>query len=480
MFGLGQHSRSGLAFRKFNTSILNYPRRSASRRRESLVGAFIESRSGNVAMIFGLTIAIIFAAVGGAIDYGRWLTARTQTQNAVDAAVLAAGRVLQSSGGDTEAALEAARTYYEEMKPDATNDENVNFELTDNGAAIEASTVGAVQTPFLSAVGIKSMPVRTSAKAVLAVGGNAETNLEVSMMLDITGSMSGSKIRDLKLAAKDLINIVVWENQGEYTSRVAIAPFAPRINVGDYVSKLTGLPSSKRVLFFTMKPIECVTERTGQHAFTDDAPGSGKYIGAYRGNTGNAAINDSNNFSSNGNCSSPSSSEMILPLTNDKQRLVSRIDALSASGATAGQLGTAFAWYLISPKWANIWPNESRPAPYSDLTTLNSNGEPKLRKIAILMTDGVYNTRGGTQYSENSSTAREISNNSVTICNNMKAAGITVYTVGFDLGFNQLAINTLSQCASSDEHFYNTDTGDQLRQAFRDIALKISRLRLAM
>jgi hypothetical protein len=327
---------------------------------------------------------------------------------------------------------------------------------------------------------VESLPVHTSAKAVVAIGGNAETSLEISMMLDITGSMSGSKIDDLKLAAKDLINIVVWDNQGEHTSRVALAPFAPRVNVGSYISALTGLPSSKHIDERTRYPIACVTERTGAYAFTDDAPGSDRYLSAYRGNTGSTAIDDEDNYSRTGNCSSPSSSESILPLTNDKTALNQRIDDLTASGSTAGQIGTAFAWYLISPNWTDIWPAESRPGPYSDLTTLGDSGDPKLRKLAILMSDGIYNTVGGRQYGDTSSTATTISNNSIQICDNMKAAGIIVYAVGFDLGESELAITTLSKCASSEEHFYNTTTGDELRQAFRDIALKISRLRLAM
>ena len=61
----------------------------------------------------------------------------------------------------------------------------------------------------------------------------------------------------------------------------------------------------------------------------------------------------------------------------------------------------------------------------------------------------------------------------------MKAAGVIVYTVGFDLGNMQLPINTLKSCATSPSHFYETSTGEQLRQAFRDIALKISTLRIA-
>jgi hypothetical protein len=61
----------------------------------------------------------------------------------------------------------------------------------------------------------------------------------------------------------------------------------------------------------------------------------------------------------------------------------------------------------------------------------------------------------------------------------MKNTGIIVYSVGFALGGNQLATNTLKNCATSTAHFYDTTTGDQLRQAFRDIALKISTLRIA-
>lgn len=52
----------------------------------------------------------------------------------------------------------------------------------------------------------------------------------------------------------------------------------------------------------------------------------------------------------------------------------------------------------------------------------------------------------------------------------MKAAGIAVYTVGFALGGSQTAIDTLRNCATSSGYFYNSTTGDELRQAFRDIA----------
>ena len=65
------------------------------------------------------------------------------------------------------------------------------------------------------------------------------------------------------------------------------------------------------------------------------------------------------------------------------------------------------------------------------------------------------------------------------LCTNMKAKGITVYTVGFQLGGNQTAIDTLNQCATDPTKFYNAADGEQLKQAFRDIALHLSSLYLS-
>jgi hypothetical protein len=102
------------------------------------------------------------------------------------------------------------------------------------------------------------------------------------------------------------------------------------------------------------------------------------------------------------------------------------------------------------------------------------------------MTDGEYNSEhdsSGITVGENgagsSVNGTSSSNQAKSLCTDMKNNGIEVYTVGFDLGGNATAIDTLSNCATDSAHFYNTSTGDDLRQAFRDIALKISSLYLA-
>lgn len=71
MFGVGQYWGSGPEFRSLLSTAFTKFRSVAGGRGRGLVAEFARSESGNVAIIFGLTIAIIFGAVGGAIDYGR-------------------------------------------------------------------------------------------------------------------------------------------------------------------------------------------------------------------------------------------------------------------------------------------------------------------------------------------------------------------------------------------------------------------------
>lgn len=417
---------------------------------------------GSTAMIFALTVAIVVSMVGGAVDYGRAVKVRDQIQNAVDAAILAGARSWQLDG-DLVVAQQRALDFYNRNKPldVPSNVTGFTSDVVRNALTLEAEAL--VPTPFLSLIRNQGFTVQARAEALLAVGGNSETNLEISMMLDITGSMAGQKIIDLREAAKDLIDIVVWSDQSEYTSKVAIAPFAPRVNVGSFVANFTGLPATRTISGQTRKLIQCVTERIGTHEFTDQAPGAGAYLRPYNGITNSSNSSYNSNWSSSGNCTDPS--EQILPLTSDRTALKNRIDTFTAGGSTAGAIGTAWAWYLLSPKWAHFWPSASQPVAYGTANT---------QKIAVLMTDGEYNYWGGA-----SSNVSTTNNKALTLCTGMKNAGITVYTVGFDLGGSTAAINMLRSCASDPSKFYNADDGSALRAAFRDIALQIATLRLS-
>ncbi len=447
----------------------------------ALLHRFTTDRSGTVAVLWALSLIPLTALVGFAVDFGGAYSVKAKTQSALDAAALAAARVAQVETADRlNKASTAASTYFNQTKP--TNVMTSAFTFSAN-AELTQFTVTAtawVKTPFLSTLRatfgggpIAGAPtgcrefgcvkIAATATAEIALGGTQPSNVEIALMLDVTGSMAGDKLLDLKSAAKDLVDIVILDNPGQFTARIALAPFADAVRPGPlYLVKVRGLRAATNRFrdnhgrWQTYKLTECVSERGGQGAYTDAAPVGNDRLGPV--------------YTKSGLCTPDVS---IVPLTSNKLLLKTTIDKLSASGWTAGHLGTAWAWYLISPDWGSIWPGESTPAAYRDKS---------VRKIAILMTDGEYNQ----QYDASGVATRENGQGAMNglsdaqarlVCDNIKATGIEVFTVGFDLR-ERKAIETLSRCATDPEHFYLADNGDQLRQAYRDIALKISTLRL--
>ena len=449
---------------------------------KSKLATFKEDIQGDVAMVFGLTFVIMTVFVGGAVDFGRWLHASKQTKTAIDAAVLAGGRIMQVQGTTAtainNAKIAASKYYVENTKTrlPVVND-TVNFNVTADKTGFTASGNAYIKTPILAVLNLIDGQSHTELKllsgnaadysvAKLKVGGNAEHNLEISMMLDTSGSMAGQKLVDMKAAAKDLIDIVVWDDQSAYTSKVSIAPFSADVRLPDSMNPGArgATPVATKTLGgYTYKLTPCVAERIGVNKYTDVAPSAGNYVMA--------------KYTLNSNSCSQGLNNAVVPLNNNKTTLKNAVDGLSLGGGTAGHLGTAWAWYTISPNWASIYPGSSQPAAY---------GTDKLDKIAILMTDGEYNeeytSQGATTGSSGAGNTPANGTSVVqakALCDGMKAKGITVYTVGFDLGGNATAIATLGYCATDASHFYQATNGDQLKEAFRDIALKISDLYLS-
>jgi hypothetical protein len=160
----------------------------------------------------------------------------------------------------------------------------------------------------------------------------------------------------------------------------------------------------------------------------------------------------------------------VFPLTNKKSELKKMVRSLSANGMTAGHLGTAWAWYLLSPNWSALFDDDAKPAPYSDLTARTSKGDRKLRKIAVLMTDGEYNT---------SHNGIDATVQARALCAEMQKSGLEIFTIGFDVDAGSTVVDTLKQCASAPTNFYLAKDGTSLTTAFIDIAKKASVVRLS-
>ena len=413
------------------------------------IGRFNRDERGNIAMIFGLMFTVLCLCVGAAVDIGRWMQARSQTAEAIDAAVLAGLKNYQDTNDVAAAILTAQVNYAYNIanRPPVISD-NINFQLLANNTEMTATGDVIMSTPFLGIGGVPTLPLLKTdgselAVSKMAIGANTGTSLEIAIMIDNTGSMTESdhvgstKIEDVKAAAASLVDQVIWADQGTYTSKIALIPFAATVNLGslalgDYAhGKPVSGPDSA-----------CITERTGSEAYTDASP-----LLFPVGLDPRCSI-----------------AAPLVPLTNNKSALHASISAMTANGSTAGHLGTAWAWYALSPNFNAMWPSASNAArPYSDLSVLNSSHQPVLQKIAILMTDGDYNT----QYSRNGSSNAQASE----LCTAMKAKGIEVYTIGAQV--SPAAKIFLTACATDPQHYYDATNGNLLLASFKDITKKL-------
>ncbi len=228
----------------------------------------------------------------------------------------------------------------------------------------------------------------------------------------------------------------------------------------------------------------CVTERTiNPHQFDDAAPGTG----------GTPTLPVGFMYtSSSSNCVG----SKIVPLTDDKTALSDAVDDFDATGSTAGHIGLAWAWYLLSPNFNFLFDNDS------DTPTKTYSGAAygttRLIKAVVLMTDGEFNTaycKGIISSSTNC--AAPDNGDSISqaqaICTKIKASGgpdhkTQLFTVGLGIGTlaspggtaNQNAQSFLSGCATdSSKTFYLAQTAADLNNAFTDIAHSLSDLRLS-
>ena len=212
----------------------------------------------------------------------------------------------------------------------------------------------------------------------------------------------------------------------------------------------------------------CVSERTGVEAFSDAAPTTAK-LGYVYGPIGGAYM-----------C--PPS--RIAALTDNRQTAKNTIAALAANGNTGGHVGVAWGWYAVSPNFSNLFTSDSAPASYTD----------DVAKSIVIMTDGEYNSsycdgvvsRNSTSGSGGASDHIRCDaenghsyNQSLQLCKEMKKAGVTVYTVGFQIVDSQSARDLMSQCASGPSYAYLAEDGAALKRVFADIAQNIAQLHIS-
>ena len=187
---------------------------------------FLRDRSGNVAMIFALTLVPIAVLSGGAVDFNQAMNARTRLAQALDSAALAAGAEITA---DDQAASIIARDFIQANYPSREIGvvQNIAARIDDEADTVTVTGSARVETSFLGLIGINYITVNWESEVQ-----RARQRLELVMVLDNTGSMSGSKIRSLRDAAELLTDILFDAAEEAGDVRIGLVPFAATVNVG--------------------------------------------------------------------------------------------------------------------------------------------------------------------------------------------------------------------------------------------------------
>jgi Flp pilus assembly protein TadG len=476
---------------------------------------FRDASGGSTSIVFALATLPVFAVIGAAIDYSRASSMRIAMQAAVDTTALA---IAPNAPNQTSDQLNSsASSYFNALfsPPDAQNVQ-VAANYSTGGASVVVSASASMKTSFMSVMGFTNVPISASGTAVWRT-----SRLRVALVLDNTGSMSSNgKLTALKTAAKNLIGQLQASAAKPGDVYVSIIPFAKDVNAGatNYVANWVNWAPWDAVNAATAS-VSTTTSGSGSICWngqlwtwngstlssggtcTSGSSGSltsgggwsggswsgGNWSGGSTGTTSitadhstwNGCVTDRDqdydikNTTPNptdANLAStiastlfpaeqdPNCPAQLMPLSYDWSALSSKIDSMVAKGNTNQAIGLAWGWQSLTPGDPLYAPAEDPGYQY--------------QKIMILLTDGL-NTQNRWTTDRTQIDARQ-----QLLCNNIKAAGITLYTIQVNTG-NDPKSTLLQNCASDTGKSFVLTQANQIISTFGQIGTTLSKLHIA-
>jgi Mg-chelatase subunit ChlD len=410
---------------------------------------FRADRRGNVAIMFGLAIIPLVGAIGTAVDYSRANSMRTAMQAAVDSTALMLSK--ESAGLSTlQLKTRATQIFTANFNRPEGHHIDVKPVVSTSGSqfSLTVSATGKVDTTFARVLGHNELDIDVSSRVQWGM-----KKLELALALDNTGSMSSkNKMEELKKAVKNLLEALKKAEKKKDDIKVTIIPFDTTVKLGTQAKnqawfdwnyllsqlgyqvsfdKLTGQQQQMLKDFWQ----GCVADRAQPFDVQDTAP---KPI-------------DPLTLFPPVQCDKLA---QLLPLTSDWTALTTRVDQMEPNGNTNVTIGLVWAWHALTQQ-APL--NEARH-PSSDL-----------EKVIIVLTDGENTQNRFTR------TSSQIDARTRSACNNIKAAGIKLYTVRVIEG----NANLLKGCATSPDMYYDVQQASQLSAVFNSIASKLANLYIA-
>ena len=451
---------------------------------------FLLDTSGSVMPIFVLTLLPVLALTGVAIDYTRANSANLKMQAALDATALAISPTAPSL---SQTALNAqANSIFSAIHhdPAAISPTITATYSTVNGPQVVLSGTASVKTYFTRLPPINVSQLTITSSSTIKWGNS---RLRVALVLDNTGSMADAgKIGALQTATKNLLTQLkgVAINNGDVY--VSIIPFVKDVNFGSTNSNASwidwtdwnanngtctssgggggngnngngngnngngggGGGSTKSTCTGTWSPNlhstwnGCITDRG-----TSSAPSSGNYdTNVTLPTSGNAATL----FPAEQYSSCPL---QLTGLNYDWTSMNTLVNQMTPNGSTNQGIGLALGWQSL--------------AGGGPFTAPAMDPNYKYNQVIILLTDGL-NTEDRWYTNQASIDARQ-----QLTCNNIRTAGITLYTVQVNTGGDPTS-TLLQNCATDPSKFFLLTSASAIVTTFNAIGTNISKLRVAM
>jgi len=455
--------------------------------------SFKESLSGNVAMIFALTMPVGVAILGSSIDLTTAHNHKRHLQTATDAAVLAAVSLPTSSTlADREAAADAVL---------AANLTTAGSWLTVQDGVLTDTTApgdpltftytvdGATKTAFAGVFGFESVDQTSVSTASISGVGSVE-GVEIALAFDVTSSMrfvaddGTSTSTEQAYEAITSALAAMQSLSGQSNFYISFLPIADRINIG-----------TERADWMMFGDFEGATQAvidggTGgdAHLVVDDTNYSGivtefnwngcahpRYLGdsadydldgtdvlpyflSDTPPTGDdgvpfRAMTSTHNADHDSTYSLRCNGQELIGPTNDISQVTVALPHLSNAGTGRFDEALAWSWRLLSPKWQGLW----GPAGYpEDRSSLAADVTPR-RKIMLVFTDGhttAYDREFGHDMSwgYNNSTPEQMENIGA-VCDAAKDQGIEIYIFHVIGNDEPGVVDAFEDCVSNEDAY---------------------------
>ncbi|MDX6750115.1 pilus assembly protein TadG-related protein (plasmid) [Geminicoccaceae bacterium 1502E] len=360
--------------------------------------------------------------VGLAVDLSRAYLVQSRLITATDSAALAAARTFYEPSRDQRAAGFFWANFSRKAPGSALGflDSRVSgphFKQV-SSTEIEVSATASMPTLFLRAAGYETIDVTAT-----NVSQRAERGMELALVLDVTGSMAGSKIRALRDAATTLIDMIYGTRETTNNLWMAVVPYSASVNLGPSRTSWLRSGSLDTNAYYPRSWAGCVEARWEhgndrndlnpfqapfepylyestlgkytKHGDDDDTgkgedkdKGGGKAHQPVKGDNDWSVSNvteerqaslGNNTVGPNLACPPP-----VMSLRQSKAQIRSFVQSLEPHyrGGTMANLGLQAGWFVLSPRWRGLWGDPALPRDYD---------APNMDKVVILMTDGENN-----------------------------------------------------------------------------------------